>query len=147
MINFLIIFFIFKKFLGDKILNEITERRELYAKLKNLEAECERIEKDAKEKAAQIVHEGVEHKNAIIQDAKTLAQQQQDTIVQEAQRRAAAIVDQAQVEAQNMKSDLTSEWEQSVKSTTKMVVDKLLGTNTDLQQQYLDTLIKEAAQK
>ena len=67
--------------------------------------------------------------------------------MQEAQRRASAIVDQAQIEAQNMKSDLTSEWEQSVKSITKLVVDKLLGTNAELQQQYLDTLVKEAAQK
>lgn len=57
LLNFLIIFFVFRKFIGDKILSEIAEKRALFAKLKNLEQECEWIEKDAKEKAAQIVHE------------------------------------------------------------------------------------------
>lgn len=57
MLNFLIIFFVFRKFIGDKVLAEITEKRALFSKLKHLEEECEWIEKNAKEKAAQIVHE------------------------------------------------------------------------------------------
>ncbi len=146
-LNFLIIFFIFKKFIGDKILTEITEKRELFAKLKNLEQECEWIEKNAKEKAAQIVHEGVEHKNALIHDAKSLAQQQQEAMISEAQRRADSIVEQAQVEADLMKKDLTADFADSVKKTTKLVVDKLVHDNAQLQDQYLDTLVKEASAK
>gem|GEM_PF-5958241 len=43
LINFLILFFLFKHFLGDHLTNAIKTRREQMAKMENVDAEYEKI--------------------------------------------------------------------------------------------------------
>ena len=55
--NFLILFLIFKKFIADKLVNTIKERRELFKKLENAEEKYKETLKMAEEEKAKIIKE------------------------------------------------------------------------------------------
>ncbi len=142
-INFLIIFFLFKKFLWDKIITLVEERRLLIKRLKKADQEYQNIINSAKEEADTLLQDTQKKKEQLLSKAKKSAEEAKLDILSLAQKEASQITKNAEQKAEHLQKEIYKERESSVKSTTKLVVTKLLQKETKLQEAYLDTLIKE----
>ncbi len=142
-INFLIIFFLFKKFLGDKIITLVEERRLLIKRLKKADQEYQNIINSAKEEADTLLQDTQKKKEQLLSKAKKSAEEAKLDILSLAQKEASQITKNAEQKAEHLQKEIYKERESSVKSTTKLVVTKLLQKDAKLQEAYLDTLIKE----
>lgn len=142
-INFLIIFFLFKKFFGDKIITLVEERRLLIKRLKKADQEYQNIINSAKEEADTLLQDTQKKKEQLLSKAKKSAEEAKLDILSLAQKEASQITKNAEQKAEHLQKEIYKERESSVKSTTKLVVTKLLQKDAKLQEAYLDTLIKE----
>ena len=86
---------------------------------------------------------GNSQKEDIISSAHQVAASQQAKILQEANEKASWIFSKAQADSEKLKADLDKEFETSVKTTTKMVVNKLFETDKNLKDEYIWTILKD----
>lgn len=142
-INFLIIFFLFKKFLWDSIIKTIEERRVLIKKLKSADYEYERAINDAKMQAEKIIVKAQKKANDIISDSEIIAIQEKDSIIKQAEEKAEIVLKNAEKESKKLEINLVNNWTNSVKSTSTLLLKKILWNHETLQDQYLDTLIDD----
>ena len=142
-INFLVIFFIFKHFLWNKIVAEIEKRKILLQKIKNAEDEYKNIIQTANGEASEIINKALDHKSAILEESKKIADQDKVRIIDAANKKAEEIYDQTKISWEKLKKELTDSWEEWVKSTAKLVVKKLFEDDVKLQDGYISKIIKE----
>lgn len=142
-INFLIIFFVFKYFLWNVITKEIENRRKMLSKLKNAETEYSNIISKAEDEAKTILDKWLKHKNSIIDEWVLLAQKEKEKIIQAAEKNATLLKEKSEAESQKIKDELAENWETWVKSTAKLVVKKLVWSDAELKDSYINSLIKE----
>lgn len=143
-INFLILFFLFKKFLTKPISKVILERRELIAKLENADKAYEEKLEIAKLEARDIVQDGVERKDKLLSEAGMLADKRKDEILAEAKVQSEKLLDSAKSKATTLESELAQNFTAWVKRTSLLVIKKLLNKDKDIKKEYLDEAIKEA---
>ncbi len=142
-INLWIFLFIFYKLFAKNIVDWLNEREKLIDKLKNADQEYENIIWNAHSEANKIIEDSVLHKNKIINEWKTIAQQQSHQILQTAEKKSKEIIDNAQSDIDKIKKDLKDNWENWVKSTVKVVVNKLFDQDVELKSKYFDKVIEE----
>lgn len=141
--NLVIFFLVFKYFLWDKIASTLEEREHLVKKLKNAEFEYNSILQQAEAKKDIIFADALQKQKAILQEGDLLNKKINQEILEDAKKRANDIVQNASTETKRIQDELTKNWEMAVKATTKSVVKKLLKERTDLQDEYLKTLIDD----
>lgn len=141
--NLVIFFLVFKYFLWDKIASTLEEREHLIKKLKNAEFEYNAILQQAEAKKDIIFADALQKQKAILQEGDLLNKKINQEILEDAKKRADDIVQNASTETKRIQEELTKNWEMAVKATTKSVVKKLLKERTDLQDEYLKTLIDD----
>lgn len=146
-INFLIIFFIFKKFLWDKIVTWIKNREELIEKLRNANVEYDNIIENANKQKKEIIDEWLEMKNKLIMEWKQLWQIEKNKLINEWKLNYNDIIEQAKLESTKIKQELEENWTNWVKQTSKILVKKLIETNPDIYDKYIDILINELKSK
>ncbi|MEI8252828.1 MAG: hypothetical protein WCG25_03650 [bacterium] len=66
----------------------------------------------------------------------------QETL-EDAKRKADMIIEHASTETKRIQDELTKNRELSVKNTTKLVVKKIFNEKKDLQDDYINTIIKD----
>lgn len=142
-INVLILFFLFKKFVGESIQNAIEERRELLKKLKHADEAYNQKIKEAEAKSEEILAEWAATKESMINDAVAIANKKQKEIVAEAEAKAEKIIQDGEARAASLQSDLQKDFELWLKKTSLMVVKKLLASDKDIESKYLDAIIKD----
>lgn len=142
-----LLFWVFKKIIGDSLTTAILARQEKQAKLDNAEAEAQKAIAEAKAKADVLVQEWLKHKESLIEEAKLTAQRKADEIVSSAEKQAWAITTTATQQAENMKVELQNSWIDGVKQTAEVVVKKLFKKDITLNKEYMDMLVKEAGVK
>jgi F-type H+-transporting ATPase subunit b len=145
LVNFAILFFLFKKFLGDHLVNMIQERRALLDKVSNADVEYDRRIAEAEAEKKSLIDEGVDHKNKLIEEAKLSAQQKADSIVADAEKNADGIAKKAHEKAAKLETDLKNNFVDGVKQTAHVVVKKLFNKDVGLEEKYLDELVSEFA--
>lgn len=146
-INFGLVFFLFKKFLSTPIIKAIEERRELIKKLENADkAYAEKISSAEKE-AEVILQEGLAKKDSLVMEAGLMATKKKEEILKDAAQKAEKIVTEAQKDTQALQSHLESNFESGVKKTSLLVLQKLLKKDSFIQSEYLDTIVKEVTAK
>lgn len=143
-INFLILFFLFKKFLTKPISNIILERRELVKKLENADKAYEEKLEIAKLEAREIVQDWFDRKDKILSEAGMLADKKKEEIIAEAKIQSDKILDSAKYKAETLESELAQNFASWVKRTSLLVVKKLINKDKTIKQEYLDEAIKEA---
>lgn len=124
-INFWILFFIFKKFLWDKLVTLIKERK---AELKDLEDVKERVKDkmdEASENAQEIIDDAKRKASDIEKNAENLAKQNKEKIINNANIEAKSIIAWA-------KDDIEKERQTMINSIKTKVVDLSLKLNEKL---------------
>ncbi len=124
-INFAIIFFLFKYFLGEKIIKMIEERRKNLDKLNNVEAVLEEKKEEADIQAQKIIDEARKEAEQIKIDTKSLAKKEADLKIQQAQEKANSIIESTNKDIQKQKAMM----ENAMKET---VIDVALKVNWKL---------------
>ncbi|MDR3169195.1 MAG: ATP synthase F0 subunit B [Candidatus Peribacteria bacterium] len=142
-VNFAILFFLVKWLFGDKIIRAIEERKQLIKKLKLADDEYARMIELAKKESNKIITKANRKKETILSEGRVLADEERKKVLDLAMSKGEVIVAQAQEKGQKMLKDLEGEWVHSVKSTTQVVVRKLLDTHEELKEEYLQAITKE----
>lgn len=142
-INFLILFFLFKKFLTKPITNIIHERRELIKKLEWADKAYEEKMEIAKLEARDIVQDGIDRKDKLLAEAGMLADKKKDEMLAEAKVQSDKIVQTAEMKAKTLESELEQSFVDWIKRTSLLVVKKLINKDKDIKKDYLDEAIKE----
>lgn len=147
LINFWILFWLYKKFLAKPMIEAIEEKRSLTKKLENADQEYHNMLEKAEKESQKIIQEAVNKKNSIIADAGAVAENQQKEILEKAHKKAEDMIIKAKQDAQKIEWELNASFEQWVKKTTELVVKKLLNSDKSLQQEYVNNLIQEATKR
>ncbi len=146
-INFGIIFRLFKKFLSTPIIKAIEERRGLIKKLENADKAYDEKIEDANKEAKKILQDWLAKKDALVLEAEMIATKKKEDIVLDANNKADKILDEAKQESETLQNHLASNFEKWVKKTSLLVLQKLLDKDTSIQSEYLDGIIKEITTK
>lgn len=142
-LNLVIFFLLFKFFMWDKLSFELEEREKLIKKLKYADEEYQNILWKANEEANQIIVEAKKHSDDILYEREALAREHSQSILADGEYKAQQIVTQAEKEAKKLEEGLIASWSNSLKTTSKMLVKKILDNSEELQDKYLDTLIDD----
>jgi len=143
-INFWILFFLFRKFLTKPISDVIIERRALIKKLENADKAYDEKLEIAKLEARDIVQEWMDRKETLLTEAWILADKKKEEIIADAKVQSKKIMSNAESKAKTLEAELERNFSDGVKKTASLVVKKLINKDKKLQQEYLDEAIKEA---
>ena len=142
-INFLIILWLFKRLVGDKISKTIATRREELKKAEGAAAIYEETMAKAEAEKKAMIDEAVAHKNSVTAQAEQAASLKADKILADADARAQGIEKDAHEKAGHIEKELEDNFVNGVKQTAHTVVKKLFDKDVKLQEEYLVELAKE----
>ncbi len=142
-INFVIILWLFKWLVGDKIAKSIALRREELKKAEWAAAIYEETMAKAEQEKKAMIDDAVAHKNSVIAQAEQAATLKADKIIADAWSRADNIAKEAHEKASHIQKELEDWFVDGVKKTAHTVVKKLFNKDMNLQEEYLVELAKE----
>ena len=143
-INFWILFFLFKKFLTKPISKVILERRALIKKLKNADKAYDEKLEIAKLEAREIVQDGIDRKDKLLSEAGLLADKKKEEMIAEAKIQSDKLLNNAESKAKTLESELEKSFVDGIKRTSLLVIKKLIKKDKDIKKEYLDAAISEA---
>jgi len=124
-INFSVLFFIFKYFLWDKIVKAIEERKLKLAKIAKIDSKIKEKLEESKKEAKKILKNAREESEEIIWEAEKIAKNKRASILEKAEQEAKWIIESGVVEVEKEKLSMLAD----VKSN---IVDLVLRFNKKL---------------
>lgn len=142
-INFLVLVFLFRKLLGDKIVQEVEKRRTMLEKLKKADDEYKKMIEFARKESDLILEKAEKTKKDMIHEAHLVAEEEKSRIIKEAHHKADLIVNEAKQDTDKLERELKESWVASVKETSKKVVKRLLKHDKVLEDEYFGVLVED----
>ena len=142
--NFLLLFFVTKRLFGDKFVKSIEERKKLIKKLKNADDEYIRLIELARKESDNIISKANKQKESIIEEGKTLAEQERKLAIELGNTQKDLIIQEAQQKSEKMLNTSQEQRINSVVETTKLVVKKIFNSQKELKDAYLELITAEA---
>ena len=143
LVNFWILFWIFKHFLGDKLAAAISTRREQVASFDNTEKElAEKIEA-AESESKKILDDARNQANNITTDATELAKKSKEKIIADAQMEADSKKNNALADIEKERLSMVNEMKDKVVDLSLKLNEKIFKdekANKDFMQKELETL-------
>ena len=90
-----------------------------------------------------MISEVVEKQKVIVKEHELVVDKHKKEIIDDAHRKADEILKNAESQAHKIKKELEDNREDSVKSASKIVVKKMIGSDDQLKDAYLTSLVKE----
>jgi len=141
--NFIFIYVWFKYFVWDKIRNLIEHRKWLDEKYSNVERDIENILSEAEQQKRSILDDALAHKQQLIQQSEAAARLKGEKILADAKISANNIESKAKQDADKLESDLKNEYVSGVKRISQLVLKKIMGKDTNLQDSYIEEVMKQ----
>ena len=142
-IHVLVLFWMFRKIIGDSLTTALLERKATISKLANADAAYAEKIAQAKEETDAMIKEWLARKDTLIAEWTQLAQKKYDSIVADGEQKATRFLEDAQQKAGRLEKELQDGFLDGVKHTTQLVVNKLFAKDVSLQESYVETLVKE----
>lgn len=142
-VNFLVLVFLFRKLLGDKIVQEVEKRRTMLEKLKKADDEYKKMIEFARKESDLILEKAEKTKKDMIHEAHLVAEEEKSRIIKEAHHKADLIVSEAKQDTDKLERELKESWVASVKETSKKVVKRLLKHDKVLEDEYFGVLVED----
>ncbi len=142
-LNFLVLFFLFRKYLTKPILKVVEDRRELIKKVENADVAYNEKIQQAREEADDLIREGKMKKENIIAEAGILADKKQHEIISYAKDQAEKTITEANVKIDSLERELETKFEDSVKHASLLVLKKLIKKDKTIQDDYVREVINE----
>lgn len=146
-INFGILFFLFRKFLTKPMVTAIEERRSLIKKIEGADKAYDQKMQEAEENSKLTINEWLKKKDKIIVEAWILGNKRKDEIIADAKVKAGDIVEEANKKIKHLETELKSNFANGVKRTSFSVIKKLFDKDKSFQSEYLDEIVDEIVQK
>jgi F-type H+-transporting ATPase subunit b len=144
-INFLILFFIFKHFLGDKLVKLIEERKKQLDKISHIESDVkERMEKAEKE-AQKIVDAARVNALEIEKSSENLAKKSKEKLIADAEMQAKSIITGAEANIEKERLAMLGAIRSKVVHLALKLNEKLFSServNKDFMEKELDGIMK-----
>lgn len=142
-LNFLILFFLFRAFLTKPIIKVIEDRRKLITKLENADNAYEEKIQLAKIQAREIIQQWIEKKEEMIAEAWILASKRKEEVIESAHKDAQILINEAKEKTDFLEKELAESFIESVKRTTVLVLKKLIHKDPKIKHEYMEEVIKE----
>ena len=142
-INVLILLYMFKKLFWKALVEEIQQRKALTKKLQNADAEYDALITKANAEKEEIIATAMAHKQHVMQEAMLVAEETKKNAIAKAEMQAQEIIEKAQKDTNTAREELLDHYESWIKQTAMQVVQKIFHNNTDVQEKYIDILVKE----
>lgn len=142
-INFLVLVFLFRKLLGDKIVQEVEKRKEMLEKLKKADDEYKKMIEFAHKESGLILEKAEKKKKDLIHEAHLIAEEEKSKIIKEAQHKAELMLTDAKQDTEKLEKELKANWVASVKETSKKVIKRLLKHDKVLEDEYFGVLVED----
>ena len=142
-VNFLVLVFLFRKLLGDKIVQEVEKRRTMLEKLKKADDEYKKMIEFARKESDLILEKAEKKKKDLIHEAHLIAEEEKSKIIKEAQHKAELMLTDAKQDTDKLERELKENWVTSVKETSKKVVKRLLKHDKVLEDEYFGVLVED----
>lgn len=142
-VNFLLLVFLFRKLLGDKIVQEVEKRKAILEKLKRADDEYKKMIEFAHKESGLIIEKAEKRKKDLIHEAHLIAEEEKSKILKDAQHKADLVVADAEREGEKLEKELKENWVLSVKETSKKVVKRLLKHEKVLEDEYFGVLVED----
>jgi len=142
-INFWIIFFIFKYFLWDKIVSIIEKRREQLASLDNSDSVVAKKMMEAEEESKKLIDEARQKAHSIETTSEDLAKKEYARKLKEAEAKAQAIEDSATRDIEKQKIDMVNSLKDRVLEISLQLNSKLFddsSKNKEFMQKELNSI-------
>lgn len=150
LLAFLVIFFVLAKFGFPAIVGMVEERKkyiddslrkahEANEKLANIQEECEKLLKEARERQSQILKEATSARDGIVAQAEVKAREE-----------SARIISEAKTQIENEKQAAIADIRQQVATLSVSIAEKILRqhlSDDKNQMQYVDKLLDEVSSK
>lgn len=144
-INFLILFFVFKHFVWDKLSASLEERRKTLSQAQEAELNHAKIVEQAEKDRAQIIDDALAHKQQLIQQSEAAATLKAEKILADAKITASSIEEKAKQEANKLQSDLKDSYVSWVKKISQLVLKKIIWKDSDIQDSYIQEVMKQVS--
>lgn len=141
-LNFGLLFRLFRKYLTTPITQALEERKELIEKLSRAEDEYNKKIQEADIKSKEIIDDARKAKEGIIADAGILAEKRKTEIIQNANDHADKIIKDANEKMATMEKSLENSYEDAIKKTSIMVLKKLIKKSPEIQNIYIKESIE-----
>lgn len=142
-LNIVLVLVIFVWAFGKPLVKSLQEREVLISKLKAADEVYHEKIQEAQVQVEDIIAKGMIRKEQIITEGESLALKKQVEIINEANKKHEKIVADAQTSAKTLEDQLEKNFVETVKKTSTSVVKKLLNSDKNLQQDYLDKVVQE----
>lgn len=139
----MVIVFLFRKLLGDRIVQVVEERKKMIEKLKKADEEYDQMINEAKRESQHLISEAEQEKNKLIHEAHLIAEDEKLKIIKDGQAKVEAMKENAAFETEKLEKQLKEEWVNSVKQTSKKVVKRLLKHDKELSDEYFGVLVED----
>lgn len=143
MLNIALFLFIFVKFFGGKIKQQLLQRKADIQHIEQAKQEYNDIIAKAQSEVDAMISEGKQHREKLVQEAQLLGKKKEAEIIAEAQNKANNLVDQAQTSMHVLQNELEQNFVSSVKRIAKVVIHKVAGEQAHVQDAYLEQVAKE----
>lgn len=142
-VNFLILVLLFRKLLGDKIVQQVEQRKAMLEKLKKADDEYKKMIEFARKESDLIIEKAEKQKKNLIHEAHLIAEEEKSKILKEAQHKVELIQGDAKRDTEKLEKALKDQWVASVKETSKKVVKRLLKHDKVLEDEYFGVLVED----
>ncbi len=142
-VNFLILVLLFRKLLGDKIVQQVEQRKAMLEKLKKADDEYKKMIEFARKESDLIIEKAEKQKKNLIHEAHLIGEEEKSKILKEAQHKAELIQSDAKRDTEKLEKELKDQWVASVKETSKKVVKRLLKHDKVLEDEYFGVLVED----
>lgn len=142
-INFLILFLLFKLFLSNKIAKMVIERKEKLEKLNNIDEEIKNKLFEANEESIKIINQAREKAWIIEKDAELLAKTNKEKIIWEAEIQAKSMLDWARNDIEKERLTMINSIKSRVISLSLKLNEKLFNkevVNKDFMEKELSLI-------
>lgn len=145
LINFWIVFFVFKYFLGEKIVSIIEERRGNVKALEEAQNIAESKLEEAQKEVDSIIEEARKKASEIQSYAEELAKQNSNAIIERSEKEAAFLLDNARSQIEKEKLDMENNMKDKILDLSLKLNSKIFNkeaANKDFMEKEYDLLVK-----
>lgn len=145
LINFWIVFFVFKYFLGEKIVSIIEERRGSVKALEEAEDVAKSKLEEAQKEVDSIIEEARKKASEIQSYAEELAKQNSNAIIERSEKEAAFLLDNARSQIEKEKLDMENNMKDKILDLSLKLNSKIFNkeaANKDFMEKEYDLLVK-----
>lgn len=128
MVNFLIFYIIFRKFIAKPLIAYIKKQQEEEQKRHSLSQELDRAKSELDSEKKQMLVEVKEQQKKILEDAKVYAENIKKEMIVQAQKQASEIVDAGKIMLDQEKHQAQSELKKYVRETAQIAIEKGLSS-------------------